>query len=230
VDAAKVRNWFARWNKRHEEAKRKGAKVQDGGMRMAWDLWGGDAMRKQANRTAPAKTVKRKRNPSSSAKRPTVAMLEGTGVELGPCREIVYEDATGQRFRMHWSGKQPVLWWNPEHRILAVINGAEPPPRRAVDPYSIRAREVRVYEAFHGRDVTGARSQDIPAGKLHKLGRAVSIAYRSNKRSGGGDGRMRTYEHDFAPSDVLWSQNKRGRSLLAVTGPRLTVNDRGIVY
>lgn len=232
VSESAARRFFTLWQKRRDDASAKGSTASDGGVMLTWDLRGGDAFARQVNRAAPVKpAAKRKRNPSSSrAKRPTVSMLEGAGVELGPLREIVFEAPDGKRYRMHWGGAQPVLWWNPEHRILAAVNGGDAPPRRKVDPFTLPAKSVRVYEAFHGRDVTGARTQALPAGAFHKLGRAVSIAYRSHKRSGGGDGRMRTWEHEFAPSDVLWGQNKSGRSLLAVTGPRLTVNDRGIVY
>jgi hypothetical protein len=58
-------------------------------------------------------------------------------------------------------------------------------------------------------------------------GRAVAIEYESDKLNGGGDGTKATYRHEFAPGDML-ATDQDGRTLYVI-GPRLRVNSRGIV-
>lgn len=89
-------------------------------------------------------------------------------------------------------------------------------------------RAERIRAAFQGEAVDSAREVRKPAPLvLVALGRAVSIEYESDKLNGGGDGTKATYRHEFAPGDML-ATDQDGRTLYVI-GPRLRVNSRGIV-
>lgn len=95
------------------------------------------------------------------------------------------------------------------------------------NPSSIKRAE-RIRAAFQGEGVDSAKPVRKPAPLvLVALGRAVAIEYESDKLNGGGDGTKATYRHEFAPGDVL-ATDQDGRTLYVI-GPRLRVNSRGIV-
>lgn len=97
-----------------------------------------------------------------------------------------------------------------------------PPPSASIK------RAERIRAAFQGEGVDSAKPVRKPAPLvLVALGRAVAIEYESDKLNGGGDGTKATYRHEFAPGDVL-ATDQDGRTLY-VLGPRLRVNSRGIV-
>ncbi len=165
------------------------------------------------------------------ARKPTFAKLnDGPAFEIGPIREVQYTRDDGQVVRVSWKRSgAPVMWWNKRDRILAWVDGSKPgrPRRLSADASAVA---VRGYEQFHGREAAREREQGFTDGAFKRLGSGVFVAYRSNKFNGGGDGRWYTFEHELPASDTVWGQGKRGASLMAITGPRLTVNDRGIVY
>ena len=186
------------------------------------------AARRQIPKRMKAYSSSRALGPRENPGAPSRASLADTSI-LGRAVELTYETEDGETHRMRWTSKRPWLWWAPAGRALGIIDGADPCPiRRGPSPGSARAQRIR--EEFQGAEIAGWCEQRLPGGKLTRLGRAVSVAYLSNKRNGGGDGRMATYEHSFAKSNVVWSTRGRGARLVLVTGKRLTVNDRGIVY
>jgi hypothetical protein len=65
---------------------------------------------------------------------------------------------------------------------------------------------------------------------MKPYGRAVDIVYRSAKFNK--EGKLEDYIHPFSKSDRIALGASRGRSpsVFAVSGPRLTVTERGIVY
>lgn len=102
------------------------------------------------------------------------------------------------------------------------ISGARPNPSASIQ------RAERIRAAFQGEAPDSAREVRKPAPLvLVMLGRAVAIEYESDKLNGGGDGTKATYRHEFAPGDVL-ATDQDGRTLYVI-GPRLRVNSRGIV-
>jgi hypothetical protein len=87
---------------------------------------------------------------------------------------------------------------------------------------------IELYRAFHGRRKAPwtAREFHIPRALIF-LGQAVSIVYLSNKRNGGGDGKLCEYEHEFeTPVDLY--MDERGKHQLYLLGRRLVVTSDGI--
>lgn len=87
---------------------------------------------------------------------------------------------------------------------------------------------LELYRAFHGRRKAPWKRTDFHVPKaLIFLGQAVSIVYLSNKRNGGGDGKLCEYEHEFeTPVDLY--MDERGKTQLYLLGKRLFVNQDGI--
>lgn len=173
----------------------------------------------------PKRDNPKRTNPKRSA--PALSKIRD-GAELGGLVELEVMEDDGHRLLYRWSRPYPVLWWSPEARALAAVDGGKVSRPKQVDKLPARAAKIR--SDFQGEPADRARSVSMPAGKLYKVGRALRVVYESDKFNGGGDGRRALYEHDFAASDVMWTQRKKGPALIAVTGPRLTVTDRGIVY
>lgn len=191
--------------------------------------WG--ALKRAGYRKDPSTGKWRKHKPNPKRGKPTrAAILESEGISLGTVVELVYERADRKHVFLQWRQPSPVVWWAVDARALCLVDGGPAFKRSRGEP-QVRPSVVRLYEDFHGRPESGSLSGALPSGALRQLGvRAVSITYRSNKRHGGGTGRVEHFEHEFSRSDTLWGQSKSGPRLLCVVGPRLTVTERGIVY
>jgi hypothetical protein len=87
----------------------------------------------------------------------------------------------------------------------------------------------RKFREFHGKPARRTSLLDIHVPKrLVLLGEAVAIEYRCDKLNGGGDGTKAVYRHEFDTPAIL-CMDERGRKQLYIIGPRLAVNDRGII-
>ncbi len=87
---------------------------------------------------------------------------------------------------------------------------------------------LELYRAFHGRRKAPwtTRHFHIPKALIF-LGQAISIVYLSNKKNGGGDGKLCEYVHDFeTPVDLY--MDERGKMQLYLLGRQLTVTQDGI--
>jgi len=85
------------------------------------------------------------------------------------------------------------------------------------------------YRQFHGRSKAPWRMINFHAPKtLIFLGQAVSIVYLSNKKHGGGDGKICEYEHQFeTPVDLYMDET--GKVQLYLIGKQMHVTEDGIV-
>lgn len=91
------------------------------------------------------------------------------------------------------------------------------------------ASSHRLYHQFHGNPPKRFRPAAVPCPReLVYLGDHITVTYRSDKRHGGGDGYACDYIHKCAPSTKLYA-GEDGR-VLVIAGPRLSVNDRGIIH
>lgn len=93
-----------------------------------------------------------------------------------------------------------------------------------------RFRPSKVYAAFHGRlPDAGIQVPWKNPSRLVLLGRAVEIVYESDKLNGNNvrDGKPALYRHKFHNDDLLCT-DPEGKQLYII-GPRLHVEDRGIV-
>jgi hypothetical protein len=86
----------------------------------------------------------------------------------------------------------------------------------------------KAYSRFHGKkpDKAIQTSFTIPD-KLVYLGDAVSIIYRSDKRSGGGNGTPRLFKHDFKHG-VFLAMDKSAKRQLYIIGDKVKVTSAGI--
>ncbi len=85
------------------------------------------------------------------------------------------------------------------------------------------------YRMFHGRPKGPWRMTDFHVPKTFIfLGQALEIVYLSNKKHGGGDGRLTEYTHTFeTPVDLF--MDERGRTQLYLIGKKLIVTEDGLV-
>lgn len=85
------------------------------------------------------------------------------------------------------------------------------------------------YRQFHGRAKAPWVKTEFHYPKtLIFLGQAVSIVYLSNKKHGGGDGKICEYEHEFeSPVDLF--MDERGKLQLYLVGKKLAVTSDGLI-
>lgn len=94
--------------------------------------------------------------------------------------------------------------------------------------YRIVKPSEALYKAFHGRTRApwSMTYFHVPRTFIF-LGQAVSIVYLSDKKNGGGDGKLCEYEHEFeTPVDLY--MDERGKMQLYLLGRKLTVTQDGI--
>lgn len=85
------------------------------------------------------------------------------------------------------------------------------------------------YKSFHGHPpLRRSRIQIKPLRELVRLGEAVEIVYRCNKKNGGGDGKMAEYQHKFARGATLYC-TPDGNAVLLIHGPKIRVREPGII-
>jgi len=86
---------------------------------------------------------------------------------------------------------------------------------------------ARLFAAWAARPSTRYTSRSIERYPLQRCGAGVTIDYRSDKWNGrGGEAVNYTHALSSTGSDTVYVHEK----VIFVKGPRLTVNDRGIVY
>jgi len=85
------------------------------------------------------------------------------------------------------------------------------------------------YRQFHGRRKAPWTTTGFHYPKtLIFLGQVVSIVYLSNKKNGGGDGKICEYEHEFeTPVDLYMDET--GKVQLYLIGKQMHVTEDGIV-
>ena len=176
----------------------------------------------KARSKTPRKGGKRRSNP----KTPDLAKV-GAVAELGNVYDLIVENDRGEHVRYRWKGprrQRPLLLWDRTQRMLFWSEGGNPSRLKKGAPRSDGA--ARVFENFAERDAQAHRTMALPRRKLARVGRAVFISYTE---PWGRDPAKPLWEHDLAPSDVAYEAKGKGGSVFAVSGPRLTVTERGIV-
>ena len=90
------------------------------------------------------------------------------------------------------------------------------------------SKAARKYEEFQGFGPDHVSDVEVPVlESLVFLGKAVAVEYECEKKNGGGDGSNAIYRHEFHQDDILCC-DPSGK-MLVVIGPKLRVEDRGIV-
>lgn len=73
---------------------------------------------------------------------------------------------------------------------------------------------IELFQAFHGK-MPGNREVTpfYDPAELITLGRAVAVVYETNKRNGGGDGRLNRFIHEFETPAGLFMDERGGKQL-----------------
>lgn len=87
---------------------------------------------------------------------------------------------------------------------------------------------LNAYKNFHGQApiAKAAINMHYPKG-LVLLGQAVEIIYASDKKNGGGNGKLNLFKHKFAKSTMIYMDETKKQ--LYILGPKLKVTSAGIV-
>lgn len=161
----------------------------------------------------------------SRGKAPNLGDL-GTVAEMGWIKEVVVEVPNGEHHRYLWSPQAHLLLWAPRQRSLVWVEGTKPSRLRDGAPRTDGA--AKIFEAFSdGQPAEQHRTLVVPPKRMRKIGRAISIDYREPWGRAPDTDR---WFHDFAPSDAFYMAGRSAPFAFAVSGPRLTVTEAGIVY
>ncbi len=140
-----------------------------------------------------------------------------TLVELGRAVEI---ETTTRRWR--WSKKDNwVVCASTGGKRLFVFQ--KPKKKSTQKEGSSIRRGQRLYDVFSGRP-----SEQIVQGKVPELrykgeDRAVHIIYHSDKF-----GSPAKYIHEFDTPPIVWTSSQTNPKMIALTGGKITITDRGI--
>lgn len=88
-------------------------------------------------------------------------------------------------------------------------------------------KALELYETFTGREARFSEEIQIPS-EWENFGVAKSILYRSDKLNGGGTGKPDLFRHRFPLGNIVQISPENGE-WLRIYGPRLVIEDRGIV-
>ncbi len=91
-----------------------------------------------------------------------------------------------------------------------------------------RSRALALFNRFHGQPVKieSVTTFSVPE-HLIKLGQAIAIVYKCDKKNGGGDGQPAEYVHDFETPVGLY-MDETGKKQLYLIGSKLKVTTAGI--
>ena len=131
-----------------------------------------------------------------------------------------------------WEFPEPEnLYYAPGERTLILVIG------RTVNFGDIpsvqknkKAAAYKIFERWSAREVENAGTVDIPAVKLKDIGKAVDIIYRSDKWH---KKRNQDYIHSFTKKNDnvrVRCGTFRGGKVVTISGGRMTVTERGIIY
>jgi len=160
----------------------------------------------------------------------SVALKDPGGVALlGDVLTLTVETSAGEE---QWEfPEKENLYYAPGERTLIIVMG------RTVNygetPATDRRKKAGVYKIFErwsARPVEQAGVISVPAVKLRDIGRAVSVIYRSDKWHKGKD---QDYIHEFSKSSDkvrVRSGTFKGCKVVTISGGRMTVTERGIIY
>lgn len=148
----------------------------------------------------------------------------------GPCAWL------GGLLEWAWmKGRSEYLWepdgswaflWSPH--IKGVIGIPDPSTRKRLSKVSRAGGAAKLFERFTADQASNTYEIEIPKVKLHKLGRAGHIVYRSDKWNPGQD---IDYIHDFKEGVQLFvGPSLEKPQVFLCFGGRLTCTERGLVY
>ncbi len=178
--------------------------------------------------------------------------------ELGPLLELRVKER-GRTLQHRWdrSDPPPMLYWSPSKRMLFAMPASYVGPVRRLSGLSRQERldmkegvaatgamnpketleAGRLYAKFHARPATGLAKGKIPTRdeRLAYVGDGVHLVYESDKWKQPDEGTTDYIHHlPLSGSDKVsfnrdWSFGAEPR-VIFISGPRLTVNERGIIW
>ena len=165
-----------------------------------------------------------KRKKQNAPKLPAVVTVLGDAVEI----RARLNDGTDRLYRFgSGNRRRAFLCSNPSGRRLYVLP-VKPVPASRLKKRPITneiKRAARMYEKWSDFEADRGSLIDVPKKRLNKVGRVTHVVYRSDKW----DGRANDYIHSFDAPPILWADRKAKPDVLALTGGKIRVTQRGIV-
>jgi hypothetical protein len=161
---------------------------------------------------------KRLRNPRSMPD-------PGAMAWLGDLLEWAWLDRKGEEFLWEPDGRWAFMW-SPMYK--AVIAIPTPDHKSRLEKVSRKDGAAKLFERFTARDAENTYKITVPKAKLHKLGKAKHIVYRSDKWN---PGKNIDYIHDFKDGVELYcGPNLEDPQVFLCFGGKLTCTERGLVW
>lgn len=175
---------------------------------------------------------------TSKLKNPGDLALLGTTLEIQ-----VERDSDGQEELHKFKGDGPNLYWSPALRTLLIfpkkhvrwVGHMGPGEGIAVAGKSRQElfkkagseKSAKLFRRWAARDPVQMGKLSLGDYPLKPYGRAIHIVYRSDKWH---PGRTDDYIHKFGPKVRMAVANGEPPKAIAISGGRLTVTERGLVY
>lgn len=162
---------------------------------------------------------------------------------LAPLIEIKYKDLVTEKFKTikfpHNRNEKFILMWNPHTKELWGIRNSRTKDlsqeeKKHVEKFK-KTKSYKIYKDFNGYEDTKIDKTQIKEPlKWEELGIAEHIVYKSDKFN---KNKFYEYIHPFGDNGYIQIKNHgvkfyydKKNKIFRVTGGKLTVNERGIVY
>jgi len=129
----------------------------------------------------------------------------------------------------------PILWWDAGSKMLYAFPGTPYPACMLDRQYNTSGSTEQLYETWTKRKpVCGVTDMQIPAVKIHCVGAADTVSYRSDKwneriddpRAYGAQEYIHKHWHDV----WTWMDNEKNPRAIMIEGGELDVHAKGIIH
>lgn len=167
----------------------------------------------------------------SRLKNPDELALLGTTLEIE-----VERDSDGETEVHRFKGNGPNLYWSPTLKTLLIFPSAHVRwvghlgPDGKLFKAAGNEKSAKLFQRWAQREAVDLGKLSVQDYLMRPVGRAKHIVYRSDKWH---KGRTDDYIHKFGPKvRMAASPGARGKppKAIAISGGRLTVTERGLVY
>jgi len=154
---------------------------------------------------------------------------------LGTALEIKVErDSDGQEEVHKFTGEGPNLYWSPTLKTLLIFPGKHVRwvghlgPDQELFKAAGAEKSAKLFRRWAARDPVQMGELKLQDYQLKPYGRAVHIVYRSSKWKS--DGMTDDYIHTLGKNVRIAMSPGSPPKAIAISGGRLTVTERGLVY